>query len=118
MKKKYRIKKSSEIQLLMKKKKTVGNSYFVLYYQKNHEIDNFRFAVSVSKKYGKAYERNLMKRHIREVVKVNDFFTDVEFFIIAKLKSKVLNFFEIKNSIEDLFKKANLLKRGSDENEK
>jgi ribonuclease P protein component len=118
LKKKYRIKKSSEIQQLMKKKNTVGNSYFVLYYQKNHEIGNFRYAISVPKKYGMAHERNLMKRHLREVVKISDFFDDVEFFIIAKLKSKILNFFEIKSNFEDLLKKANLLKRGSNENEK
>lgn len=45
----------------MSKKNTVGNSYFVLYYQKNHDNINFRFAISVSKKIGKAFERNLMK---------------------------------------------------------
>ncbi len=110
MKKKFRIKKSDEIQQLMSKKNTVGNSYFILYHQKNHNSKNFRFAISVSKKYGKAFERNLMKRRIREVVKINDFSDDSEFFVVAKIKSKELDFSGVKMNIEDLFKKANLLK--------
>lgn len=109
MKKKFRIKKSDEIQQLMSKRNTVGNSYFVLYYQKNHDNINFRFALSVSKKFGKAHERNLMKRRLREVIKDITFKSEAEFFIIAKLKSKGLNFSEIKESVEDLLKKANLL---------
>ncbi|PKK95043.1 MAG: ribonuclease P protein component [Tenericutes bacterium HGW-Tenericutes-5] len=109
MKKKFRIKKSDEIQQLMSKRNTVGNSYFVLYYQKNHDNVNFRFALSVSKKLGKAHERNLMKRRIREVIKTNSIKNEADFFIIAKLKSKDLVFSEIKNSVEDLLKKANLL---------
>jgi ribonuclease P protein component len=110
LKKKYRIKKSDEIQLLMSKKNTVGNSYFILYYQKNHDFENFRYAISVPKKYGKAHERNLMKRRIREIIKINNFDQTCEFFVIAKVKSKDLNFSEIKDYVEDLFKKANLLK--------
>ncbi|MDY0317856.1 MAG: ribonuclease P protein component [Candidatus Izemoplasmatales bacterium] len=109
MKKKFRIKKSNEIQQLMSKKNTVGNSYFVLYYQKNHDNINFRFAISVSKKIGKAFERNLMKRRIREVIKDCLIRSEAEFFIIAKIKAKDLNFSEIKESVEDLLKKANLL---------
>jgi len=109
LKKKYRIKKNTEIQQLMNKRNTVGNSYFVLYHQRNHDNENFRFAISVPKKYGKAHERNLMKRRIREVIKINNFNNDIEFFLIAKLKSKNLSFSDIKKSLEDLFKKVNTL---------
>jgi len=109
LKKKYRIKKNTEIQELMKKKTTVGNSYFVLYYKKNHDNVNFRYAVSVPKKFGKAFERNLMKRRIREIVKTNNFDKQSEFFLITKLKSKDLTFSEIKDKVEELFKRAKLL---------
>jgi ribonuclease P protein component len=109
LKKKYRIKKSDEIQQLMNKKNTVGNSYFVLYYQKNHDFKNFRYAISVPKKFGKAHERNLMKRRLREIIKVNRFDESIDFFVIAKAKSKDLSFERIKELVEDLFKKANIL---------
>lgn len=109
MKKEYRIKKSSEIQRLIKKKTTVGNGYFILYYLKNHEIKNFRFAISVPKKYGNAVQRNLMKRRIREIVKENIFNNLYDFFIVVKPKAEALGFNEIKKMLEKLFAKAKIL---------
>jgi ribonuclease P protein component len=109
LKKKYRIKKSSEIQKLIQKRKTVSNSYFVMYYFKNHEIDNLRYALSVPKKYGNAVQRNLMKRRLREIIKVNNFDKDFDFFIVVKPKTRELSFDQIKNLIEKLFAKAKIL---------
>jgi ribonuclease P protein component len=109
LKKEYRIKKSSEIQKLIKNKKTVGNSYFVLYYLKNHEIQNFRYALSVPKKYGNAVQRNLMKRRLREIIKVNTFNNEFDFFVVVKTKAKELSFDQINNLIEKLFAKAKIL---------
>ena len=110
MKKKYRVKKSDEIQQLMSKRQSVGNSYFILYYQKNHDFENFRYALSVPKKYGKAHERNLMKRRIREIIKVKSIDPACEFFVIARIKSKELSFSQITENVQELLKKANLLK--------
>lgn len=93
----------------MSKRHAIGNGYFILYHQKNHEIKDFRFALSVPKKFGKAHERNLMKRRLREIVRMNSFISSTEFFLISRLKAKSLNFAEIKASVEDLFIKANLL---------
>lgn len=109
MKKEYRIKKNNEIQQLMKNKATVGNGYFVLYYQKNHENKNFRYALSVPKKFGNAVNRNLMKRRIREIIKVNLFKPDQDFFVVAKPKASNLSFGEIKKLLENLFAKAKIL---------
>ncbi|MBI9009271.1 MAG: ribonuclease P protein component [Tenericutes bacterium] len=109
MKKEYRIKKSSEIQKLIRKRKTVGNSYFILYYNKNHEIDNFRYALSVPKKYGNAVHRNLMKRRLREIIKVNNIEKTNDFFVVVKPKAKELGFIQIKDLVEKLFAKAKIL---------
>ena len=112
MKKEYRIKKTNEIASLMKKRQSVGNMYFVVYYQKNHDQNHFRFAISVSKKYGIAVERNLMKRRIREIVKDCQIKDDVDFFVIAKKKAKTLKFYDMKKQINHLLKKAKILKDG------
>ena len=118
MKKKYRIKKSDDIQALMKKKKTVGNGYFVIYFNKNHDQEYFKFALSVPKKFGNAVNRNLMKRRLREVVKEYNIHAQFDFFIIAKVKSRQLKFDDIKKHIQQLLKKANILKDGSYEKQK
>ncbi|MFO7968848.1 MAG: ribonuclease P protein component [Candidatus Izemoplasmatales bacterium] len=112
MKKKYRIKSNSDIQSLMQKNQTVGNSYFIVYYSENHDNINFRFAIAVSKKYGNAVERNLMKRRVREIIRLSEIKQNYDFFIIAKLKAKTLNFNDIKLNITKLLKKANILKGG------
>ncbi len=109
MKKKFRIKKSNEIQQLIYNKTNVGNKYFIMYYKKNHENLNFRYALSVPKKFGNAVSRNLMKRRIREIIKSNSFNNQFDFFIVAKKNSNELNFEEIKKLLENLFEKANIL---------
>lgn len=110
MKKAYRVKKSAEIENIMKNKSSVSDGYFVLYKMTNPKNEHFRYALSVPKKYGIAVERNLMKRRLREIIKVNDFIEQIDLFIITKTKSKELSFQEIKVSIEKLFARAKILK--------
>lgn len=109
MKKKFRIKKSQEIQKVIQAKITVGNRYFILYYMKNHDYDHFRCALSVPKKYGNAVERNLLKRRIREIVRANTFKNEYDFFIVARTNAKSLKFSDIKENLEKLFAQANIL---------
>lgn len=111
MKKQFRIKKNIEIQRLLKSKKNVGNRYFVIFYRENHENQNFRFAIGVSKKYGKAVYRNLIKRQIREVVKDLDFISKYDFFVIVKKSVTNLKFDEIKENLIYLFEKSKILRK-------
>lgn len=118
MKKKYRIKKSDDIQALMKKRKTVGNEFFVIYFNKNHDQEHFKFALSVPKKFGNAVQRNKMKRRLREIIKMSKINQTFDFFVIAKVKAQPLKFDDIKKNILHLLNKANILKDGSYEKQK
>ena len=61
MDKQHRIRKNEEFQQIIKLKKAISNSTFVIYYDDKKE-DDCRVGISVSKKMGNAVERNKIKR--------------------------------------------------------
>ena len=67
MKKELIIKKSEEIEAVIKNKSSVSGENFIVYKKENHLPVGPRFALSVPKKFGIAVKRNLMKRRIRSV---------------------------------------------------
>ena len=105
MNKKYRLKKSFEIEKLFKTKISVGNAYFVMYYNQT-SITNTRVAISVSKKLGNAVVRNKEKRVIREIIRENiDTISGLDILIVEKGKALNLSFDEKKIEINKLIKK-------------
>ncbi|MCL2522140.1 MAG: ribonuclease P protein component [Erysipelotrichales bacterium] len=111
MKKIYRIKKNTEIEELVKKKKSVGNKYFVIYYAANKH-DHFRYCVSVSKKYGIAVERNKIKRQIRAILAARMiYYAKNDFLVAIKPTSKELPFDKIEENINYLLIKSGILRR-------
>ena len=92
MNKKYSLKKSHDIEQLIKKKQSVGHRFFVIYYDYSEEI---KIAISISKKVGKAVVRNYNKRVIREIVRANlELFEGLTCLIVIKEKSTELNYTE------------------------
>lgn len=120
MKIKYRIKKTSEIDAIFKKRKTVGNMYFVIYINQRSDDHNFRFALSIGKKYGKAHERNLMKRRIREIIRIykDEIPEKLEFIVVIKPKARELTYQMIKENLDKLMIKGKIIKRKEVTNEK
>lgn len=109
MNKDFRVKKSREIEEILKRKQSVGGPYFTIYKKENHDAIHFRFAVSVSKKFGNAVERNQLKRRVREIVQSCSFRNNVDFFIITKPAAKTLDFATMKQELEKLFARAKIL---------
>jgi len=109
MKKAYRIKKNSEIKEVLKAKQSKGNQYFVIYKKYNHDQPHYRFAISVSKKYGNAVERNKAKRYVREIIRKLDIIENLDVFIVIKPKSKMLSFQEHDQQITSLLRRQKII---------
>ncbi len=110
MKKELRIKKSSEIESVLKKRESVGNKYFAIY-KKENEYSHYRVALSVGKKFGNAVHRNEMKRRLRYIVNEhNELLVDYDIFIIVKPLCKELSYAEIRKHIIFLLRKHKLVK--------
>ena len=114
MKKEYRVKKTSEIEDILKKKVFRSNQYFSVYKLENTETSHFRYAMSVGKKIGNAVTRNRYKRLIAACVTNLNIKLDknVDVFIIARPAVVGLGYNEIYKQLEYLFKKQNLLIQG------
>lgn len=111
MKKENRVKKSNEIEAIVKEKRYSYNPYFTVYKKKNNETGNFRYAMSVGKKIGNAVVRNHTKRWVRSVVDEIMKSTNVKYdvFIIVKPKAIELEYQEFYKELEYLFKKQKLI---------
>jgi len=109
MKKEYRIKKSEDIESLIKLKNVKAEAHFVLYYKENHDLEHFHYALSVPKKFGIAVKRNEIKRRARAIIRNLNLKNNFEFFLVIKDTARDLTFKEIELEINNLFKKSNIL---------
>ena len=109
MNKDFHVKKSTEIEIIIKAKISVGDQYFVVYKLENHDNLHMRFAISVPKRYGTAVERNKIKRRIRDVISKNAFKKQYDFFIVVKSSAAGLDYQSIANDLYKLFARAKIL---------
>ena len=111
MKKEYRIKRSQDFDNIIRKKQSFANRQFVIYFQKN-KLEHMRLGISVSKKLGKAHERNKIKRYIRETFKTRkNYVKNYDIIIIARTGVKELPFLEVGSSIDHVLKKSKLYRK-------
>lgn len=104
MKKENRIKKNHEIASIVSKRKKVVNQNYILYYQIS-ENDKLRVAISVSKKYGHAFERNKAKRIVRNIIrKYVHTIANLDIVIVVKPQSKLQPFEKLSDELNFLIK--------------
>ncbi|MDO8168263.1 ribonuclease P protein component [Candidatus Phytoplasma melaleucae] len=113
MKRKFILRKNSEINLIFRSNKNhnVKNAFFTLFYVKHVNTLHFKFTLSISKKYGKAHERNLIKRRLRMIIYNYSKFIDssVYFAVVIKPKAKELNFANLTQNLLMLLQKSSLI---------
>ena len=112
MNKKYILKKNYEIEKLVKKRNSVGDQYYAIYY--NETINKMpKIAISISKHIGNAVVRNYEKRVHREIIRAMMCDLEhLEILFVIKQKSLMLSTQEknekIKRLVEIINKKRRL----------
>jgi len=127
LKKTYRLKRREDFRLVYKRGRSKAGSLLVLYARKNG-LSHHRVGFSVSKKVGKAVERNRVKRQLREICRLNPqwFKPGFDYIFIARSPIKSASFGEKTQGVKKLllqqesfhgknpaFKKATLPPEGS-----
>lgn len=111
MKKKLRIKKNDEFQLVFTKGESFANRQFVVYVLEKPNQDFFRIGLSVSKKVGNAVVRNQIKRYIRQTFLELKDNIDIkkDYVIIARKPVADMSFFQVKSSLIHVLKRSKSL---------
>lgn len=105
MNRKYSLKSNHEIEKLVRAKKSVGNKYYAIYYRhKDEEIP--KIAISPTKRFKNAVERNYEKKVIKEILRENlPKLKHLMLLIVIKTPVRDLDFQEKKNQIKYLLKR-------------
>ncbi len=96
----WSLKKRDDFKQIYKKGSPSYNRDFKIIGLAN-SLENNRYGFSISKKFGKAHERNRMKRQLREIVRLNDkrFPPGYDFVIIPKQTIKDEKYGRIEKSL-------------------
>lgn len=122
MEKSLRLRKNDDFTKVYKEGNASYNRDFTIIGRYNPE-NGMRFGFSLSKKFGKAHERNRMKRRLREIVRSNldEFIISYDYVIIPRQPAKKLEYEDLRKSLfhcNKYWKKNNLIASGEDEKEK
>ncbi|MBR2588546.1 MAG: ribonuclease P protein component [Bacilli bacterium] len=113
MKKIDTLKKNYEFRYVLSKGKYYRGKYLTIYIKKNCLNKNI-IGIAINTKLGKAVRRNATKRLIRENYRLmkNEILTgnSIVFLWNKNMKLQEANFFEIKEEMRSIFKKAEILK--------
>ncbi len=112
LKKAYRITKNKDFQRILKNRGNfLNNPFFLIKFIKNNK-KNSRFGFVVSAKVSKkAVSRNLLKRRMREIIRLNltRISPGYDIVFILKKDALVLKYSDLKKNVLNSLKKINLL---------
>ena len=106
----YRVRKNSEFTKIYQDSRSFAARNIVLFVRKREDSE-LKIGFSVSKKNGKAHERNLIKRRLRAAAK--EYLTEIsrgsDLVFLARAPIKKANYQEIKRDMSYLLKKSGVL---------
>lgn len=107
------IKKDSDFRKVYQRGKSLSDRNLVIYTMKN-KSDKSRIGISISKKVGKAHERNRIRRCIKEAYRLNiddKVLGGYDLVFIARINAADKDYKELERSLKYICKKANIIKK-------
>ena len=102
----HRLKKNRQFSYIYKKGERFHTKNFNLFAIKS-KYKTYKIGYSISKKEGKANKRNLLKRRIKEVVRIHNLPKEFKNYILqAKIGACSLEYKEIETQLIEIFNKA------------
>ena len=105
------IKKDSDFRKVYQRGKSLADRNLVIYTMKN-KSDKSRIGISISKKVGKAHERNRIRRCIKEAYRLNiddKVLGGYDLVFIARINAADKDYRELEKSLKYICKKANII---------
>ena len=104
------LKKNHEFKRLYNKGKNAATQCVVVYCRRNGSAAN-RLGVTVSTKIGGAVQRNLVRRRIKEIYRLNEHSLPAgyDIVIVARVRSRYAHYREIEASVMSAFRKLSLV---------
>ena len=103
----HRLKKNSQFNYIFRKGERQSSKNFALYQIKSKFANNYKIGFSVSKKIGKAWKRNLLKRRLKNIILLNNLPQNgFNYIVQAKIGAGELDYKEIERQIKFVFEKG------------
>lgn len=101
----HRLRKNSQFSYIYKKGEKVFTDNFALFVVKS-KYESYKIGFSISKKLGKAHQRNLLKRRMREITKLYIHIPSFcNYVVVARENASKISFEELKAELIKLFGK-------------
>ena len=101
----HRLKKKNQFNYIYRKGERKSSKHFTLYIVKS-KYSNFKIGYSISKKVGKANQRNLLKRRMKEIVRINCLPSNYNNYVLmAREGVQNLTFADLEKEIKEIFNK-------------
>ena len=105
----HRLKKNTQFNYIYRKGERVSSKHFVLFMVKSR-YPNYKIGYAVSKKIGKAWKRNLLRRRLKEIVRINSLCENGKnYILLSREGAGDIEFKVLENEILKLFEKGKRL---------
>lgn len=107
----HRLKKNKQFNYIFRKGERFSTKNFNLYVAKSR-FEDYKIGFSIYKKEGKATKRNLLRRRLKEIVRIHQLpQKHFNYVLQARIGACELDFDQIENQIIQLFSKASMPKQ-------